>query len=59
MTVWIPLSERPPTDADGDTHGCVLAWHIYQHVLVLHVKNVVNYGRYITHWMPTPAAPME
>ena len=43
--------------ADADARGCVLAWHIYQHTLVLHVDNVHNFGAFITHWMPTPAAP--
>lgn len=55
---WTAMAERPPAKADADAQGCVLAWHIYQHTLVLHVDNVHNFGTFITHWMPTPAAPV-
>ena len=54
---WIPVSERMPTEADADRQGCILAWHEYQGVIVLHIHNMTNFGRFITHWMPTPAAP--
>lgn len=56
---WIPIQERPPADEDGDVQGCVLAWHRYNGTIVLHVRNIVNFGSFITHWMPTPAAPMD
>lgn len=46
-----------PTPEDADEQGCVLAWHIYQGVIVLHIHNAQNYGTYITDWMKTPAAP--
>ena len=46
-----------PTEADADVQGCVLVWHVYQRVIVLHVRNLENFGTFITHWMPTPAAP--
>lgn len=59
MTAWIPIAERMPTPGDADIQGCALAWHSYQGAMVMHISNIVNYGTYITHWMPTPAAPME
>ena len=57
MDAWVPVSERMPAEADADVQGCVLAWHEYQGVIVLHIHNMTNFGTFITHWMPTPAAP--
>lgn len=59
MTAWTAIGERKPTPEDADEQGCVLVWHRYQGVIVLNVKNVCNYGTYITHWQPTPAAPAD
>ena len=57
MINWTAIQDHKPTPEDADEQGCVLVWHKYQGVIVLNVKNVCNYGAYITHWMPTPAAP--
>lgn len=57
VTQWIPAAEHMPTEADADKQGCVLAWHEYQGVIVLHIHNMTNFGTFITHWMPTPAPP--
>lgn len=54
---WISASEHMPTEADADAQGRVLAWHEHQGVIVIHIRNMTNFGRFITHWMPTPAAP--
>lgn len=51
---WIPVAIQKPAPEDGDEQGCVLAWHRYQGAMVLRVSNVLNYGTYITHWMPLP-----
>lgn len=55
--MWIDKRERLPAPEDGDEQGCVLAWHRYQGAMVLRVNNVINYGSYITHWMPLPPTP--
>ena len=54
---WIPVAERMPAPEDADELGCVLAWHTCQRVVVLHIHNIEHFGEFITHWMPTPAAP--
>lgn len=58
MTGWTALHDRPPTEKDCDPWGCVLAWHIHNGVMVTNIHNISNYGLFMTHWMPTPAAPM-
>lgn len=55
---WIRMDERMPTEADADMQGCVLAWRLYQHTMVMHIRNLRSFGALITHWMPTPAGPM-
>lgn len=57
MNGWIQMTVRMPTVEDADEYGCVLVWHRYNGVMVLHVQNVQNFGGFITDWMPTPAAP--
>lgn len=57
VTGWIDKRERMPAAADCDEQGCILAWHRYQGAMVLHARNVENFGAYITHWMKTPAPP--
>ncbi len=57
LSGWIDRRERDPTPEDADEQGCVLAWHRYDGVVVLHIRNMMNFGTFITHWMPTPAAP--
>ena len=57
VTGWIDKCDRMPEAADGDDQGCVLVWHRYQGVMVMNVRNVQNFGAYITHWMRMPEPP--
>ena len=57
MSGWVKMIDRPPKPEDCDQWGCVLAWHIHNGVVVINIHNIKNYGLYITHWMPMPAAP--
>lgn len=55
---WTAMHDRPQTDADADPWGCVIAWHIHNGAIIINIHNIAHYGLYITHWQPTPAAPM-
>ena len=55
--MWVPIAGHKPTPEDADEQGCVLVWHRYQGVMMLNVRNVQNFGAYITHWMRSPAPP--
>lgn len=57
---WISKADRPPTRADADAQGCVLAWHIYNGVVICHVENdAIMRGDHITHWRPMPQGPRK
>ena len=55
---WIRLHERLPELEDCDAQGCVLAWHRFNGVMVVHRRNIEK-NHFITHWMPTPKAPLD
>ena len=46
----VDKAERLPTMQDADAHGCVVALHQMDGLVVMHVSNVVKFGRFITHW---------
>lgn len=54
--MWTRIDIRPPTKADADRFGCVLAWHELQGVLIRGWQNLYD-SRFITHWMRTPDDP--
>lgn len=55
-STWIPYRERKPTRADADKSGCVLAWHIFQGVMLRGWEN--EHGAdFFTHWMRCPPPP--
>lgn len=56
MDNWVALSERPPTEADGDAQKCVLVWHELSGCLIYNVTNIAHNG-FLTHWMPLPGRP--
>lgn len=53
---WIPTEERMPAQADGDSQGCVLAYHEYQGVLVMGWHRVRD-NRFVKAWARTPDGP--
>lgn len=52
---WVPVTERMPTEKDGDPQRCVLAWHVYQGVMVTGWHQIKG-NQFITHWA-TPRGP--
>lgn len=53
---WTPIDDRLPTQEDADVHGCVIAWHVYQGVLITGWRYVAE-NRFFSHWMRTIPAP--
>lgn len=53
---WIPTRDLKPGKDDGDSSGCVLAWHAYNGVVIAAVENVQRNNLY-THWMKVPERP--
>ena len=53
---WTPIDERLPTEADADAQGCVIAWHVFQGLLITGWRYVAE-NRFFSHWMPTIPAP--
>ena len=58
MGDWVALSERPPTEADGDAQKCVLVWHELSGCLIYNVTNIAH-NSLLTHWMRLPEGPAE
>ena len=56
MDNWVALSERPPTEADGDAQKCVLVWHELSGCMIYQVTNI-EHNSFLTHWMPLPGRP--
>ncbi|MBR3239519.1 MAG: hypothetical protein IKF99_13885, partial [Oscillospiraceae bacterium] len=56
MGDWVSLSERLPTEADGDAQKCVLVWHELSGCLIYNVTNIAH-NSYLTHWMRLPEGP--
>ena len=54
---WVPVTERMPTEKDADPQRCVLAWHVYQGVMVTGWHQIDG-NQFITHWA-TPRGPEE
>ena len=56
LTRWIPVSERMPTEGDGDSRGLVFVWHdttnpkMKGHGYVAHWHWVSANDEGITHW---------
>lgn len=55
--LWVPVTERMPTEKDADPQRCVLAWHVYQGMMVTGWHQI-NGNQFITHWA-TPRGPEE
>lgn len=53
---WTPIDDRLPTQEDADVHGCVIAWHVYQGVLITGWRYVAE-NRFVSHWTRTIPAP--
>ena len=56
MDNWVALSERPPTEADGDAQKCVLVWHELSGCMIYQVTNI-EHNSFLTHWMRLPEGP--
>ena len=55
---WIDKRERLPELDEIDPTGCVLAWHVYNGMMITGAQNVGE-NPYITHWLPALAGPEE
>ena len=53
---WISIDERMPGVEDGDEQECVIAWHIWQGILVMKWHQIEK-NRFVSHWMPAIAPP--
>lgn len=57
---WVRKADRLPTRRDADAQGCVLAWHIYNGVVICSVENDhMLHSTQITHWRPMIPGPRE
>ena len=56
MGDWVSLSERAPTEKDGDAQKCVLVWHELSGCLIYNVTNIAH-NSFLTHWMRLPEGP--
>ena len=58
-TRWIPVSERLPTEKDGDKNGYILSYSPdFNGVANARWYHVVG-DNTTTHWMPLPSVPQE
>lgn len=57
MGEWIDKREHPPTKADCDAHGCILAWHEYSGLELVSLYSFEMFGTHFTHWMRCPKGP--
>ena len=55
---WIDKRERLPGAEDTDPTGCVLAWQIYNGIMITGPQNVAE-SPYITHWLPALEGPQK
>lgn len=55
---WIEKGERIPEPDETDPTGCVLAWHVYNGMMITGVQNITS-NPFITHWLPALEAPEE
>lgn len=55
---WIRRSERLPNKEDGDAQGAVIAWHVWNGVMVTNYANVQS-STYFLAWMRCPKAPED
>jgi hypothetical protein len=55
-TGWIDANRRPPTEADCDVFGCVLAYHRYNGAMVTGWRQF-EVNKLFTHWRPIPQPP--
>ena len=56
MGDWVSLSERAPTEKDGDAQKCVLVWHELSGCMIYQVTNI-EHNSFLTHWMRLPGRP--
>ena len=57
MEGWINKHERPPTKADCDPHGCILAWHELSGLDMVSLYSFEKFGTFYTYWMRPPEGP--
>jgi len=55
---WIEVETRKPTMEDADFHGCVLAWHVWQGVMIVQ-HTLIGKNSFYTHWMTPPEPPKD
>lgn len=55
---WIRKAMMLPTSADADPQGCVIAWHMYNGMMVMQWHQAAG-NLYISHWMPALKRPKE
>lgn len=54
---WRRVDEQPPTKADADVWGCIMAWHELQGVIFTNPDMIDFYKTYVHWWAHTPAGP--
>lgn len=55
---WIRCADRMPTKRDADVYGCVVAWHMYNGLMVTGWHRIRD-NQFITAWAKTPKGPEE
>jgi hypothetical protein len=53
---WISKRDRLPERGDADIQGCVLAWHIYNGMMVAEYHECIR-SDFISHWAPKILGP--
>lgn len=56
MSEWISVSDRLPTEKDGDVYGCVEAWHMYQGNMITGWHQIGK-NSFFTHWKRVTPPP--
>ena len=55
---WISVKKRLPTAEDADSQGCVLAWHIFQGLMLVGWHQIRD-NRFMVYWQRPIAPPKD